>query len=104
MMYLYGKTPAAMYLEDMLKFENIYIRRKVMTSISEYNCRIKQMSKIQDDDLYFYCVNLIPVDTKLTLPEKIGNLMRCVKIGYRRDEIYKRKGINHEPRTNYTSC
>jgi hypothetical protein len=96
MKYLYGKTPAAKLLEILVNEETAFIRRKVMTSLSEYNYALRGLSDVKDDTLFFYFLNLVPVDTKLDLPTKIASVMRNVKIGNRRREIEKRKAKRQE--------
>jgi hypothetical protein len=95
MKHMYGKTSAAEFLEKLV-IDDVSVRKKVMTSMSEFNHRIKGLDRIQDDDLYFFYVNLTPVDTDLQIPEKVSTVMRNVKIGIRRKAIANRKYLKQK--------
>ena len=85
--YLFGKSPAALLLQKIVK-DDPALQAKVMRHISDYNRYVDVVSHISDREVRVKALSAC-MECHLEAPEQVKTLIRNLKVAKRREALIK---------------
>lgn len=85
--YLFGKSPAALLLQKIVK-DDPALQAKVMRHISDYNRYVDVVSGVQDREVRVKALSAC-MECELNVPTEVKTLIRNLKVAKRREALLK---------------